>query len=106
MEHRIRYGALSTASILPRFVGGMNETENGCVEAIASRTLEKAQRTAQELGIPKAYGDYHELLQDPELDAVYIPVMNSLHYSYAYDALKAGKHVVMEKPFVLHTWQA
>ncbi len=106
MEQQVRYGVLSTASILKRFINGMKEAGNGSVEAAASRTLETAERTAKEYGIPNYYGDYRELLQNPDIDAVYIPVINSLHYQYAKDALHAGKHVVMEKPFVLHHEEA
>ena len=105
-EQKIRYGILSTASIVPRFVKGMRMTDNGEVTAIASRTLEKAEQTAAKQQIPKAYDDYKKILADPEIDAVYIPVINSLHYEYAKESLLAGKHVVVEKPFVLHSAEA
>ena len=106
MQDKIRYGILSTASTVRRFAGAMEETGTGKVTAIASRTQLRAEEAAAALGIPTAYSDYHELLKDPDIDAVYIPVINSLHYAYARDALLAGKHVVMEKPFVLHAEQA
>lgn len=106
MQDKIRYGILSTASTVKRFASAMEETGTGKVTAIASRTQLRAEEAAAALGIPTAYGDYHELLKDPDIDAVYIPVINSLHYAYAKDALLAGKHVVMEKPFVLHAEQA
>ena len=102
----VRYGILSTASIVPRFVKGMELCGNGTVDAIASRDIHKAEAAAQELGIKRAYGDYHELLADPYIDAVYIPVINSMHYTYAKDALLKGKHVIVEKPFVLHASEA
>ena len=105
-NNTVRYGILSTASIVPRFVKGMELCGNGTVDAIASRDIHKAETAAQELGIKKAYGDYHELLDDPDIDAVYIPVINSLHYTYAKDALNKGKHVIVEKPFVLHASEA
>jgi predicted dehydrogenase len=103
---KLRYGILSTASIVPRFVKGMRQTENGEITAIASRTADKAKQTAEELGIPFAYGDYRELLKNPEIDVVYIPVINALHFPFARDALLAGKHVLMEKPFVLRAEEA
>ena len=106
MEQNVRYGVLSTASVLKRFVKGMEAAGNGTVIAIASRSQEKAAKAAQELGIERNYGDYRQLLNDPDVEAVYIPVINSLHYSYARDALLAGKHVFMEKPFVLHAAEA
>ncbi|MCB5943079.1 gfo/Idh/MocA family oxidoreductase, partial [bacterium 210820-DFI.6.52] len=59
----IRYGILSTAQVVPRFVAGVKESQEGIVTAIASRGIEKAQKMAQELAIPKAYGSYEELCQ-------------------------------------------
>ena len=103
---KINYGILSTASIVPRFVKGMRLTGTGEVIAIASRSMQKAEQNASELNIPHAYESIYDLLSNPEVDAVYIPVINVLHYEYAEAALKAGKHVLMEKPFVLHSWQA
>ncbi len=106
MPRILRYGILSTSSIVPRFVNAMRLTDTGMVCSIASRSLAKAQAVASELGIPHACGDYHEILDDPEIDVVYLPLPNSLHYPYAKEALLAGKHVVCEKPFALHAWQA
>ncbi len=102
----VRYGIISTASIVPRFCKGMALTGNGSVSAISSRDLQKAEQAAKDLSIPKAYDDYHKILTDPEIDAVYIPLVNSLHYPYAKEALLSGKHVIMEKPFVLHAEEA
>ena len=105
-RNTVRYGILSTASIVPRFCKGMEQTGNGSVSAISSRDLKKAEQFAANLSIPKAYDDYQSILSDPEIDAVYIPLVNSLHYPYAREALLCGKHVVMEKPFVLHGEEA
>lgn len=105
-RNTVRYGILSTASIVPRFCKGMEQTGNGSVSAISSRDLQKAEQFAANLSIPKAYDDYRSILLDPEIDAVYIPLVNSLHYPYAREALQSGKHVVMEKPFVLHGEEA
>ena len=105
-DHKVRYGILSTASIVPRFVRGMQLCTNGEVTAIASRTMEKAEKAAAELNIPFAYDDYRRILANPDIDAVYIPVINSMHYPYAKESLLAGKHVVVEKPFVLHSKDA
>ncbi len=104
--HKIRYGILSCASIVPRFCQGMELTDSGTVCAVSSRDLSKARKLADELSVPKAYGDYHTLLEDPDIDAVYIPLINSLHYPYAKQALRAGKHVLLEKPFVIHSHEA
>lgn len=97
----IHYGIVSTASIVPRFVTGIKESAEGRVVAIAARELEKAQKMAEELAIPKAYGSYAELFADETIDVVYIATYNKAHYPVAKEALLAGKHVLLEKPFTL-----
>lgn len=97
----IKYGILSTASIVPRFVAGVNESNNGQVQAIASRTLKRAHEFANELGIAKYYGSYQELFEDPDIDIVYVPTVNGFHFRDAKSALLHGKHVIVEKPFAL-----
>ncbi len=106
MNDQIRFGIMSCASIVPRFVRGLEECGLGTAAAIASRSGEKAQKTAEELNIPRAYGSYEALLEDKDIEAVYIPLINSLHALWAEKALLAGKHVIMEKPFVLHEAEA
>ena len=105
MTDRIRYGIISTATIAPRFAQAMKCTDNGIVMAVSSRSLEKARVFAEENDIPQYYDDYKKILDDPEIDAVYLPLVNSLHYPFAREALEAGKHVLVEKPFVLYPWQ-
>ena len=68
--------------------------------AVASRSQEKAEAYAQEKGIPKAYGSYEALLADPEIDAIYNPLPNTLHCEWTVRAAEAGKHVLCEKPIV------
>ncbi|MEG0294080.1 Gfo/Idh/MocA family protein [Enterococcus sp.] len=97
----IKYGIVSTASIVPRFVEGVQASQHGEVVAIAARELEKAQKMAKDLAIPKAYGSYAELFADEAIDIVYIATYNKGHYSAAKEALLAGKHVLLEKPFTL-----
>jgi predicted dehydrogenase len=103
---KIHYGVLSTAQIVPRFVAGVRASKYGSVEAIASRTLKKAQEMATELAIPRAYGSYEELCQDEWVDVVYIATYNQGHYAAAKLALSHGKHVLLEKPFTLKGAQA
>ena len=105
MGKYVTYGIISPAFIAPRFCAGMQQTANGQVVAVSSRSIEKAEAFARDNGIARFYGDWREMLKDGGVDAVYIPLINSLHYPVALEALKAGKHVVLEKPFVLHGWQ-
>lgn len=102
----IRYGILSTAQVVPRFVKGVEESQKGIVPAIASRGIEKAQKMAQKLAISRAFGSYEELCQSTEVDIVYIAVYNKGHYDAAKLALMNHKHVLLEKPFTMTLAQA
>ncbi len=96
---KAKWGILSTAKIArSQVIPGMQKGEWSEVQAIASRDLDKARTAARELGIPKAYGSYEELLADPEIDAIYNPLPNHLHVPWSIQALEAGKHVLCEKP--------
>lgn len=95
---QLRYGILSTSSIAPRFIAAVRAAEAGEIVALSSRTLVKAQEKAAQWNIPTAYGSHEELLNDPQVDIVYISTVNSLHYQWAKAALERGKHVVREKP--------
>jgi predicted dehydrogenase len=104
---KIRWGVLSTAEIgTEKVIPAMQLGEYCKVTAIASRQLEKAQAAARRLGIKKAYGSYEELLADCDVDAVYLPLPNHLHVPWAIKALKAGKHVLCEKPLGLNVAEA
>lgn len=104
---KIRWGVISTASIgLVEVLPAMQKGDYTQVAAIASRNLEKAQEAARQLGIPKSYGSYAELLADPEIEAVYIPLPNHLHVTWSIKALEAGKHVLCEKPLGLDAGDA
>jgi predicted dehydrogenase len=76
------------------------------VVAVASRGRERSSAFAQEHGIPVAYGDYQALLADPEIDAIYNPLPNSLHAEWSIRALEAGKAVLCEKPFAANAQEA
>ncbi len=104
---KLRWGVLSTANIgLEKVIPAMQKGEHCEMVAIASRSLEKAQTAAAQLGIPKTYSSYAELLADAEIDAVYIPLPNHLHVPWTSKALEAGKHVLCEKPIGLTTAEA
>ncbi|MGG1515885.1 Gfo/Idh/MocA family oxidoreductase [Paenibacillus oryzisoli] len=99
---KLRWGILGCAKIAIRAcIPGIEQSETGVVTAIASRDLQKSQETAASLNIPKAYGSYEELLADPDIDAVYIPLPNHLHKPWTIRAAQAGKHVLCEKPAAL-----
>lgn len=95
---QLRYGILSTSSIAPRFIAAVRESGSGQIVALSSRTLEKAREKAKQWDIPKAYGGHEALLEDGEINIVYISTVNSMHYHWAKAALEKGKHVICEKP--------
>ena len=102
MENRkVRYGVISTAGIAPRFIKASFNTDNSVFTAVASRDLSRAQEFAKNNGLGKAYGSYEELYEDPDIDAIYVPTVNSLHYPCALKALEHGKHVIVEKPMTM-----
>jgi predicted dehydrogenase len=99
---KIRWGILGVAKIATaKVIPAMQQAANVEVAAIASRDLTKAQAAARQLGIPKAYGSYEELLEDSSIDAIYNPLPNHLHVPWSIRAAGAGKHVLCEKPIAL-----
>lgn len=94
----LRYGILSTSSIAPRFIAAVRETGLGDIVALSSRSEEKAREKALQWDIPKAYGSHEALLNDSEVNIVYISTVNAYHYAWAKEALLHGKHVICEKP--------
>jgi len=102
MARKVRWGIISTANIgMRKVIPGIQKSPHSEVVAIASRDPARAQRAAEELGIPKAYGSYAEMLADPDIDAVYNPLPNHLHVPLTLEAARAGKHVLCEKPIAL-----
>src|SRR5882724_3047415 len=102
MSGKVKWGILSTAKIgTVKVIPAMQRGTHSEVVAIASRDAAKAERAASELGIPNAYGSYEELLADPEIEAIYIPLPNHLHVPWSIRAAEAGKHVLCEKPIAL-----
>jgi D-xylose 1-dehydrogenase (NADP+, D-xylono-1,5-lactone-forming) len=90
----LRWGLLSTADIN----GALLTSGHGEFVAVASRSAERAEAYAREHGIPRAHGSYEALLSDADVDAVYVPLPNSMHVEWSIRALEAGKHVLCEKP--------
>jgi predicted dehydrogenase len=98
---------LGAASIaLRKAIPGMQESALARVVAIASRDIAKARAAANELGIPRAYGSYEELIDDPDIEAIYNPLPNHLHVPWSIRAAERGKHVLCEKPIALTAREA
>ena len=98
----MRWGLLSTANINRKLLAGAAGTDEATVAAVASRDRSRAEAFAREHGIERALGSYEALLEDPEIDAVYNPLPNSMHVPWTVRALEAGKHVLCEKPLSRH----
>lgn len=104
---RIRIGVLGAARIAPAALARpARRVPEVTVAAIAARDPEKAEAFARRHGIRTVHRDYAELLADPDLDAVYIPLPNSLHAQWTLRALEAGKHVLCEKPMTSNEAEA
>ena len=93
-----KWGIISTAHINRLVLAGARESEQVDVIAVSSRDQARAEAYAREQGIERAYGSYEALLADPDVEAVYISLPNSLHVEWSIHALEAGKHVLCEKP--------
>lgn len=100
-DQRLRWGVLGTARINRAVIPAIRESSRSTLEAVASRTIDRAREYAAEWNIPLAIGSYEALLADPRIDAVYISLPNSLHAEWTVRALEAGKHVLCEKPLAL-----
>ncbi len=102
----IRFGFLGAGMISFSAASDVNRHLQGKVVAAQDLNLARAQELCKAQNIPKAYATTEELLADPEIDAVYIAVPNKFHVPLALQALKAGKHVLLEKPFALSLAEA
>ncbi|MCF8567115.1 Gfo/Idh/MocA family oxidoreductase [Alicyclobacillus tolerans] len=99
----VRWGVLGTARIAEQqVIPAIQKAAHAQLTAVASRSLTKAQEFAARNNIVKAYGSYEELLDDPEIDAVYIPLPNHLHAQWTIAAARRKKHVLCEKPATLN----
>jgi predicted dehydrogenase len=98
----VKWGIVSTADINRKVIPGAHASEKVELVAVASRDQARAEAYAREWEIPRAYGSYEELLADPEIEAVYISLPNTMHAEWSIKALDAGKHVLCEKPFTRH----
>ena len=98
MRPVLRLALLTTANINEAIVRGASLTDEVEVVGAGSRELARAESYAREHGLERAWGSYDDVLADPEVDAVYVALPNSLHVEWSIRALAAGKHVLVEKP--------
>jgi predicted dehydrogenase len=104
---KVRWGVLGVAKIATaKVIPAMRQGRLSEVTAIASRDKDRAAQAAAELGIPKSYGTYEDLIADPDIDAIYNPLPNHLHVPWSIKAAEAGKHVLCEKPIALSAAEA
>jgi predicted dehydrogenase len=104
---KVRWGVLGAAKIaVEKVIPAMRRGRWSEVVGLASRDFKRAERAARQLGVPKAYGSYEELLADPDIEAVYNPLPNHLHVPLSIKAAEAGKHVLCEKPLALSVAEA
>jgi len=102
MKKTVNWGVLGAAAIATgKVMPALKESPSSTLLAFASRDPAKARATCEEFGVPRAYSDYTALLADPDVDVVYIPLPNQLHFEWAMRALAQGKHVLCEKPLCL-----
>jgi predicted dehydrogenase len=106
MSDRLSWGILGTGNIARQFATGVNAARRGRLAAVASRSGETAGAFAAANGVPAVYGSYDQLLADPDVTAVYNSLPNTLHHEWTIKALRAGKHVLCEKPFAISLAQA
>jgi predicted dehydrogenase len=103
----VRFGVLGAAAVVPYALLGPSRVVGGAsIEAIAARDPLRAAAFARTHQIPRVYDTYEQVIHDPALDAIYNPLPNSLHYKWTLAALRAGKHVLCEKPFASNAREA
>lgn len=101
MTRILNWGLLSTARINRALIKPLRASKRTRLLGVASRSHSSAEAYAREWDIPRAYGNYEDLLNDPEIDIIYNPLPNHLHAEWTIRALKAGKYVLCEKPLAL-----
>lgn len=103
---KMRFGILATGKIAEKMANTTRQVEDAVLFAVASRSEEKAKIFAAEFGAEKAYGSYEGLLNDPEVDVVYVALPHPMHYQMVKQSLEYGKHVLVEKPIAVNLKQA
>ena len=106
MPDQLRWGILGTGNIARQFAEGLRSSRRCAIAAVGSRAAATAGAFAEAYGGPRAYGSYDELLADQNVQAVYNSLPNNLHHDWTIAALRAGKHVLCEKPFAMNRREA
>jgi predicted dehydrogenase len=107
MADKLNWGVMGNATIARACViPAIQESRNGIVRALASRSPQRAIEIQHQNRIDQLYDDYQALIDDPAIDAIYIPLPNHLHHGWTIEALSAGKHVLCEKPLACNARQA
>jgi predicted dehydrogenase len=107
MSDPLRWGVLGNANIARVCViPAIQKSRNGRVHALATRSPERSREVLEANDIPRVHEGYASLLEDPEIEAVYMPLPNHLHHPWARRALEKGKHVLCEKPLALNATEA
>jgi predicted dehydrogenase len=101
----IRWGVMGPGSIAAGFADAMSMVDGGDIVAVASREADRAEAYGDRFGVPRRYGDYGALAEDPAVDAVYVATPQSRHRDDTLMLLEAGKHVLCEKPFAINAGQ-
>jgi predicted dehydrogenase len=102
----LRWGILAAGAIARKFVAALGESETNVAHAVASRDGARARDFAAETGVPQAFEGYELLLENPEVDAVYIATLHPFHLEWILRAVAAGKHVLCEKPLTMNLREA
>jgi xylose dehydrogenase (NAD/NADP) len=103
VRNAVKWGIISTADINQKVIPGAHVSPKVDLVAVASRDQARADEYAKQWEIERAYGSYEALLADPEIEAVYISLPNTMHCEWSIKSLEAGKHVLCEKPMTRHT---
>lgn len=106
MSDKLRWGIISTGRIAAKFARSLPASRHGELVAVASRTVESAERFAAEFKIPRSHDSYEALLADPQVDVVYIGTPHPMHAAWAIQAAEAGKHILCEKPLTVNHAEA
>jgi D-xylose 1-dehydrogenase (NADP+, D-xylono-1,5-lactone-forming) len=106
MTSPLTWGIIGPGRISRKFAAGLRESSEGRLLAVASRDAGRAEAAAAELGAARSYGSYQALLEDPEIQAVYVALPNALHAEWSIRAAEAGKHILCEKPLAISAAEA